>query len=160
MQSQALRHLLYRFRAWVSKKASASSHDQATSTNVFASLPKKKTCNTCSVSRSLFVILHLFFYNWVTATKKYSVALLPLKETALVFCRAWCRWQHYLQYGRFRVASTLLWCGELQFCGCSPSCLATSMKRTCGILILVWRCHRSIGGHKCGARLRAIDDRR
>ena len=26
--------------------------------------------------------------------------------------------------------------------------------------ILVWCCHRSIGGHICGARLRSIDDGR
>ena len=26
--------------------------------------------------------------------------------------------------------------------------------------ILAWCCHRSIGGHTCGARLRAIDDGR
>ena len=80
--------------------------------------PKKKQY-LCRLPLAL-VILQLFFCTWVTATKNTLRPRCLSRESALPFWRACCRWQQYLQYGQFCVASTLLWCGESQF----PVCVA------------------------------------
>ena len=82
----------------------------------------KKACDTCAGRRTLSsscTVVHMpssFMCNWLPDTKKCSAASLPLMETALLtIWRACCRWHHYLYYGRFRVASALLWCGGTRF---------------------------------------------
>ena len=151
--------LALRFRAWVSKMASASSHDQGRSKNVFASLSKKKTCNTCAVCRSLSTSCNCFS---VTGFLPQRNALRPRclsRDSALAFWRACCRWQHYLQYGQFCAASTLFGVVSRSF-RLLAALSGHEPEANMWHFILVWRRHRSFGGHKCGVRLRAIDDGR
>ena len=155
MHSQALRHLLYQLHAWSVKKARAK--------HVFF---HKKACNTCAGRRTLSSscsVAHMLSFhmcNWSPATKKCSGALLPLMETALlrfgvlaapgnIICSMVGSVSHPNSFGV--VSGSLRLLAVL-----SRNEPETNMWHR----ILVWRCHRSFGGHICGARLRAIGDGR
>ena len=152
MYSQPVRHMLYQLHAWSVKK-----HER----NMLSFT--KKACNTCAGRRTLpssCTVAHMlsfFLCNWFPATKKCSAASLPLMETALlrfggpaadgnILCRKVGSVSPQHPFGVVSRSLRLL----AVLSGDEPE---TNMWHR----ILVWRCHRSFGGHICGARLRAID---
>ena len=99
-----------------------------------------------------------YICNWLQATKKCSAASLLLMETALlrfaglgadgnIICSMVGSVSHPDSFGVVSRSSRLL----AVLSGDEP-------EANMWHLMLVWRCHRSIGGHICGARFRAIDD--